>query len=82
MGMAERLTEHDLALLRTMADEYDALLARWKEASSYSQVIANLDASFRARERTIGQAVEGGLFRRILNTVADSVASCEGGKNG
>lgn len=61
--------EKDIQAMRAMQDEYDSLLERWKNASPYSQEVANLHASFKARERKLGELVEGGLFRRMLEAL-------------
>lgn len=66
----KRMTKDDIEYMRRMADEYDALLERWKHASAGSQEVANLHATFKARGGDIGRMVENGLFRRVLAALA------------
>lgn len=60
------LTHDDIAYMRRTADEYDALLERWKHARAGSQEVANLHAAFKARGGEVGRMVENGLFHRVL----------------
>jgi hypothetical protein len=68
----ERLTYEDKKMLTAMADEYERLAQRWREATAGSQEVANLHATYQARERALGRLAEGGLFRRLVDALAAS----------
>ena len=64
------LTHVDIEFLQRMQSEYELLGRRWRDASPYSQEVANLSATFKARDAELGRAVIGGLFKRMLEHVS------------
>ena len=63
------LSKEDLESIRGTAAEYEHLMRRHREASAGSQEIANLHATFKARERSLGRLAERGLFSRIAAAI-------------
>lgn len=72
---AAELPEADIKAINDMANEYESLALRWREARPYSQDVANLHATYKAREHTLGKLAEGGLFRRVADMLS-ACASC------
>ena len=66
------LTTTDIAFLERMQREYNSLTEQWREARPYSQEVANLNATFKARDAELGRAVVGGLFTRMLAHVVNT----------
>lgn len=63
--------------LRPLADEYASLMDRWKYACAGSQEVADLHATFKARERVAGKAFESGDIAAILDALEQQAAQIE-----
>lgn len=69
-----KLSDNDICAIQQLQAEHDRLLERWKDASPYSQEVANLHASFKAWDSRVGKLVADGLFKRILAAHESGVA--------
>jgi hypothetical protein len=69
LGSTEGLgpTALEKTRLRAISDEYAALMLRWKDAQPYTQEIADLHATFKASDRTAGEAFGRGEVGRLLD---------------
>jgi hypothetical protein len=70
-ALRKKAEAEDREFLQSIVSEYETLGQRWRDAAPYSQEVANLDATFKARERAIGAAVANGLFSRILALLSE-----------
>ena len=55
--------------LRPLVDEYRSLMEQWKEAVPGSQEVANLHASFKAKQHYAGKAFESGDIEKLLHVL-------------
>ena len=58
-----------LGRVRALVAEYDSLMSRWRDASTYSQEVANLHATFKAREREAGKVFEDGTIGALVDEI-------------
>lgn len=71
---------HAEAAIKALQAEYTRLLVRWKDAAAYSQEVANLHATFKARERDAGRLFEDGTVTDLLSELDALRARCEAGE--
>lgn len=63
--------------MRELSDSYAQLMARWRDALPYSQEVANLDATFKAKDRTAGSFFASGGAAAVLDRIEALEAELE-----